>query len=332
MSSELIDETKYLTNRNEFIRLLEHVYKDTNLKEVVETYSLILVGGQALAIWHFHYLHGKEGARDFHYAFSDDIDFFGLKICIQFLEQKLNSRAKVPENFDPTINLGLFKIRTEVFPDGLIVDLINSVGGLSAKEIKEGVEVLSVDDFNFPLINPYLCLKSRIHNYFATYKADKDKEINRVEISLRVCREYLNDMLDVGWDKKSSSVIEGIIKIALSINGCDLFIKNNIDLLDCIDINHKNMNKKFFELRFPRVVAQIDTERQKRSRNLNRHGGLNSKNHKPYVPQRLGVPLISIQKIVTSSHNALKIGSFSSSAEKAQKKNDKPGISPGPNE
>lgn len=270
MSSELIDEARYLANRNDLLKLLQKVYGDSDVSKIISDYELILVGGQALALWHYQYF-DMNVSRDVHYSFSDDIDFYGLKVSLQFITDKLGVEIKTPDNFDQTVNLGVFTIPSKSNDRGLIVvDIIHSVGGLERKDILQGVDIVNIDNLELPVINPVLCLKSRMHNFNAQYKADKVKELYRVDIALRCSKSYINEELDNGWSKNTSRLIENIIEMSNSIAGCDMFIKHGVDLMQAIDLTHPNINEKFLTFRYPKALAEIESNRDKRTRHLER--------------------------------------------------------------
>lgn len=270
MVSDLIDEARYLSNRNDFLKLLKRVYADHNVVEIVHKLNLVLVGGQALALWHYQYFSTKN-PKDVHYSFSDDIDFYGLKLSLQFLKQQLGVDIQTPDAFEPTVNLGMFTIPSVNNDSGfIVVDVIHSVGGLTHDEIGNGIRIASIDGFELPLIDPLLCLKSRIHNFFAVYKPDKIKEAYRIDIAVRCLRAFLNEELDIGWSKEASRIFEEIFDLATSQNGCDLFVKHDIDLLKAIDVDHPSVNKEFKDKRYPQVCKQIQSIRTRRLKHLKR--------------------------------------------------------------
>ncbi|WOF81984.1 hypothetical protein P5704_024630 (plasmid) [Pseudomonas sp. FeN3W] len=275
MASELIDEARYLANRNDFLKLLKRVYADQNVAELVHNLNLILVGGQALAVWHYQYF-STSNPMDVHYSFSDDVDFFGLKLSLEFLRKKLNVHIKTPEDFEPTVNLGIFTIPSIYNDNGyILVDIIESVGGLEVAEIKNGTEIVTIDDFDLPLINPLLCLKSRIHNFFAPYKSDKLKELYRIDIAARCCKAFIREELDRGWTSEISKMVETVFGICKSIKGCELYLKHKIDVMEAIDFTHPNFHKSFIEKRFPRALMEIQEKRAKREAHLKRFGNFN---------------------------------------------------------
>ncbi len=154
MVSELIDESRYLANRNDFLKLLRRIYSEHKVSDIVKNMNLVLVGGQALAVWHYQYFSSSPNPLDIHYSFSDDIDFYGLKVSLQFLKSQLNADIKTPNNFESTVNLGVFTIPSVHNDNGyILVDVIHSVGGLDKDEIKKGIDIVTIYDFEFPLIN-----------------------------------------------------------------------------------------------------------------------------------------------------------------------------------
>jgi hypothetical protein len=287
---ELIDQSLYLSNRRDFIRLLEYVYSDTSIEEIVSKYRLVVVGGQALAFWHYQYLMGTRES-DFNYAFSDDLDFYGLKVSVEFLNSRMHVKMIEPQNFESTINLGICSIPTLTFPEGVIVEVINSVGGLTDKEIGAGIAELDLDGLTIPIINPILCLKSRINNVFATYKPDKVLEKHRVALAVRICVKFLDDMIDLAYEiypadkahaeqkKAVFRYIEQVFEAARAITGCDLFIRDNIDIMPAINAHNPLFGDEFLAKRLPAAREQVMKARVKRLNHLIRFEGMTLPDH-----------------------------------------------------
>lgn len=277
MVSELIDEARYISNRNDLLDLIRMIYGNSDIETVLDNFNLVLVGGQALAIWHYNYFSENLSSKDIHYSFSDDIDFYGLNVAIEFIESQIGHKARRPGPHDQTVNLGIFNVPVKSSSSTVIIDVIESVGGVRNSEIPTNTDIVTIEEFEFPLINPVLCLKSRLENFFSNYKSDKVKELYRVDIALRCCKSYINESLDFGWNKRSSRHIETIIDLALSQKGCEIFVKNNIDILCAIDMDNPNLKKEFIEKRLPGAVKKIETQRNKTASRIRRFPHLHSK-------------------------------------------------------
>jgi hypothetical protein len=114
-----------------------------------------------------------------------------------------------------------------------------------------------------PVINPILCLRSRIHNFYAPYKADKANELSRIVLCIRMVNAYLTEILvGEGWSKTASKFCESIIGLCLTVEGRKLFCKNGIDFLLCLP-DEALMHESFSGQRLPRARHQITMERER---------------------------------------------------------------------
>lgn len=271
--SDLFELIKYTDHRHQILNLFKQIYKDESLDLILKRFELIVVGGQALALWQHAFFEETMSAQDYYYSFSDDADFYGAKPSLEFLESQLNIKPLVPVDFNPTVNVGMFIVPNPNFKEGMIVDIIHSLGGAERSEVLGNVEILRLEeiDLSVPVINPYICLKSRIHNYFATgYKPDKIKEINRVEFSVHVCNAYHTSLLESGRSREASRLCENIFKMAKTVEGSRLYINNSVDLLKSLNLNHELLNPKFKTERLPRALKEIESYRERRKEHYKR--------------------------------------------------------------
>lgn len=261
---DLLDEVGYLSNFNDFLDLVEEIYREADIQNVVETHQLIVVGGQALAFWYARYLLGEHRYDQFQAAYSNDLDFFGVKSSVEFCENRLGIPFNRPENFDPTVNLAMLMCKIGTPEREVIIDIIHQVGGLADGEVYHGVELLPVRGFDVPVINPLLCLKSRIHNFYAHYKADKRNELERTLLCIRFVKLWLQEKLeDEGWNKDISQSLQAIFELCLSLNGRKMFCKNGVDFLKCIPDCLGLMHPSFVEKQLPRMIRNIGLERER---------------------------------------------------------------------
>lgn len=264
MSRDLLDEIGYLNNFNDFLDLVECIYRGADIYEVVENHRLIVVGGQALAFWYARYLLEDGRFDQFQAAYSNDLDFFGIKSSVEFCESKLGLDFNRPQNFDPTVNLAMLICEVGTPVREVVIDIIHEVGGLERDEVFHGVELLPVRGLNVPVINPVLCLKSRIHNFYAPYKADKRNELERILLCIQFVKAYLTENIEAtGWDRVISKHCQSIFDLCLSIEGRKLYCKNGVDLLRCIPDLPGLMHPAFIEKQLPRQVRNIALERER---------------------------------------------------------------------
>jgi hypothetical protein len=279
MSRDLLDEIDYLENFKDFQDLVESIYRDANIVDVLNNHQLIVVGGQALAFWYARYFLKESRVDEFQAAYSDDLDFYGVKSSIEFCESRLGIHFNRPKDFDVTVNLAMTVCVIEKTGREVIIDILHEVGGLEREEILQGIELLPMRGIEVPVINPILCLRSRMHNYFAPYKADKLNELSRLLLCIRFVRAYLTETLEAeGWSKRTSKLCESIISLCLSHHGRELFCKQGTDLLLALP-DPGLMHEAFVTQRLPRARQHIESERQRMHSHLLRF----DKKYKPAV-------------------------------------------------
>lgn len=271
MSDHQVEEASFLGNFEEFLDIVAKIYRSAPLDVSVGKHQLVLVGGQAIAFWYVRYLLSEKNFADFQHAYTDDIDFFGVKSGVSFCEQALGVNFSRPDNFDSTVNLGMVRYELPKTKRKVIVDIIGSVGGLGNREALLGAKLIEIDDIEVPVISPLLCLRSRINNFYAPYKADKANELGRIRLCIRLVHLYLNEYLsNHGWDRELSADVESIFSLCLSNSGRRLYCKNGVDIMDALPSPHENTPVGFSSLRLPRIKEQIRDERERMRRHLER--------------------------------------------------------------
>lgn len=271
MPDASIDQAKFLGSFEEFLDIVVKVFQAAPLQTTLGQHHLVLVGGQAIAFWYVRYLLAERDFTDFQFAYTDDLDFYGVKSGVAYCEDALGIAFRRPGNFDSTVNLGMASYTLPKSGRKVIIDVISSVGGLDNREPVLGARLLEVDGIGIPVISPLLCLRSRINNFYAPYKADKPNELGRIRMCLRLIHCYLNEALDEGgWSKEVSADFEAIIAMCLSNSGRKLFCKNAVDLMSALPIRHEKVPAAFVSARLPRARKQIRDERERMRVHLER--------------------------------------------------------------
>ncbi|MFK4131995.1 hypothetical protein ACI2KR_06825 [Pseudomonas luteola] len=269
MSRDFLDQVKFLHNYEEFLDLVETIYRNADIYDVVSNHHFVVVGGQALAFWYARFILSEGRFDEFQSAYSEDLDFFGDPSAIEFCERQLGTRFQRPQNFDSTVNLAMLSYQIGNPQRNVIIDILHSVGGLIKEEILSGIELLPIRGMDVPVINPLLCLRSRVHNFYAPYKADKLNELNRIGLCVQFVNAFLTEKLESsGWSRDISKACESIFALCLSEEGRKLYCKNGMDLLEAIPVRPDLMHQAFIEKQLPRMAAHIDSERLRMHKHL----------------------------------------------------------------
>ncbi|MHD0644870.1 helix-turn-helix domain-containing protein [Pseudomonas aeruginosa] len=273
---------RFIQNHEEFAALVKRVFHGVEAKDAYEAHGLAVVGGQALVFWYMMLI--RPGSSHFsattmNYLSTDDLDFVGNAGAVRHCEQALCVPFKRPSDAgdmqQATINLGMAKVGRQACGDPIIVDVIDHVPGITAAELRKGIDLISIDGVNFPIISPLLCLKARINNLYAPYKPDKVKELERIKVCVELIRQYFSDQLSrFGFTKSLSKDLEYLFDLCLEERGRNLAVEHGVDFLMAIDDwNSDDPKAKLFQTeQLPRAAARIKSERVRQKVHNERFG------------------------------------------------------------
>lgn len=273
----MVSAPQFIQNHEEFVHLVKRVYGGASVDQILEQHQLVIVGGQALAFW-FAALRLQNSASTLNYLFSDDLDFAGNNGAVSFCEERLGIRFKRPSEVEggmqqATINLGAARIARVGEGESIIVDVLSHVPGISDADLARGIDVISVDGVEFAIINPLLCLKARVSNFYAVYKPDKVKELGRIQLCVQMIRKYLaGDLGADGWSKQVSKDIQVLAEMSLSEQGRNLAVEHGVDFMEAVPADHPQLHAEFLERQLPRLNAQIQAERERQAAHNARFG------------------------------------------------------------
>jgi len=255
-----------------FRDLMQRVYRPS-LDQAVQTYGLIVVGGQALTLWAGQYLLDELTGEEVGFVTSDDLDFIGNRLSIDYCEQALNLTFRRATLDDNTPNLAV----AELLWDGdqrIVIDILESIAGVTKKEIQSGLEAVELDGVMVALIDPVTCLKSRLYNLFAPWTADRQREAIRVRLAARASNYYLRELLITQGE--GFAAVRGqfrmIRDMALSTLGKRAYIEHGIDLLAALPIDEGILPPPFITHEWPRLQRQVMDIRERQLAEHQRQG------------------------------------------------------------
>lgn len=216
----------------------------------------ILVAGQALAFWGTYYLDDEYPLERQQALASEDIDLFDRRKArvigyIEALREVANrhgGKLSDPEFAgwdDNSVSLAIMEMTHPELPKPLTIDVLHQLGGLEGDEIEKGADLITVGRHSFPVLNPCLCLKARIHNLLWLYpklgksQARMEVEVLRVRSAIDIARHYLADIgryETTEHRKKYQKKIQLIARMGRQSRiGPALYGKYRIDIHDVFD-------------------------------------------------------------------------------------------------
>lgn len=216
----------------------------------------ILVAGQALAFWGTYYLDEEYPLERQQALASADIDLFdrrkarviGYFEALREVAKRHGGNLSDPEFAgwnDSSVSLAIMEMTHPELPAPLIIDVLSQLGGLEVNEIENGADLITVGRHSFPVLNPCLCLKARIHNLLWLYprlgksEARMAVEVLRVRSAIDIVRHYLADIGRYDTpehQKKYQKKVKLIARMGRQSKiGPALYDKYRIDIHDIFD-------------------------------------------------------------------------------------------------
>ena len=175
------------------------LYKSEDFSEVLkESDTLgILVGGMAVNVWANYYLDRRPEIHEYKPFVSHDIDFYGTRKNASEFNQKIGW------------NIQTFKRRKAGGPvnailtseEGLVVDVMNSVNGLTSKDIKKLTTSINFAGSPLPIISPPGLLKAKLANLFTLNQEEGQRQdLNQAKMLVPINQEFLKDSIQAVHD------------------------------------------------------------------------------------------------------------------------------------
>ena len=242
------------------------------LERVVRDRRVVLVGGQAVAIWTSHLQDRIEGVLAEVIA-SRDIDLLGNASDLRKAGELLGGRVRVAgwDDHTPLTGVAIF-----LDDDGheRRLDVLESVYGLSSEDLRNtAIEIdLLVDDGQVRVwvMHPERCMESRVHNSALPNK-QTDLAWRQLRASILCARAFSQLLLDERGDAAVRDVLnlnERVFRFAQERPSARIALDRNIEVFDAI-LDDERLPEKFRTVRLPqmreRIVALRHRERERLS-------------------------------------------------------------------
>jgi hypothetical protein len=246
------------------------------LHELTEQHRIIVIGGQAVALWH------RELSRHGHLAqelisplTSKDIDFRGSRQSVERAAGLLGGQAKLPSLDDHTPSTGIVLFRDSE-GNRRQIDFVDAPHGLSARDVANTAVQMHLPDAGsreIPVwvIHPERLMESRVHNVIGLGHSSAHA-IRQLRASIECAAGFSRMILDtqeLGPIVRSRTVLklnERIYRFCRRQPARRLFRDRGIDPLEAVVVDHDGLPAKFREIRYPQMrdrLAQLEERTQR---------------------------------------------------------------------
>ena len=217
----------------------------------------ILVGGQALNVLARHYRIAGFGTPS-----STDMDFVGDSEEARQIAALWGATIRIPTMDDNTPNTAILIMSRPGRPP-LVIDFLESVA-----ESAFGAEVPSLhiteNGVAIRVLHPLSCLQSRLWNIYGPLARRNTREIDRARLAIQVLHTHLTTLLDRQDTRGALKVIERLARrVVLSRVSRRAWMRDQIDVLTAVPINHAALPEVFRTVRWPAIQKQVQEAREK---------------------------------------------------------------------
>ncbi len=249
------------------LRLEEAQRIIARIEEIVRERRVVLVGGQAVAIW-TAYLHRRLTDRLIAQVVSSDLDFLGNADDVQRAGKLLEGTVRVSRWEDRTTLAGVAMFLDS---DGheRRLDFMTSVYGMKSEDVRNtAIEIDLFIDENRQLpiwvMHPERCMESRVHNSELPNK-QTDLAWRQLRASILCARAFSQFLLDERGDAAVRDVLnlnERIFRFAEEDRSARLALEREIEVFDAV-LDDERLPEKFRTIRLAQMRDRIRTLRQR---------------------------------------------------------------------
>lgn len=236
--------------------------------------DLILIGGQAVAIWADRYSASSESLRaDAPYA-TKDIDFVGTSELAEQAAHLLGGTCRRFAVGDRTPCAAIVRLSS-----GTQLDFLRTPLGFTDPE---ALKKDSVPYAYGRIMHPVDVLQSRVANVGQLEKYQEERSLKQLRAAVTCVREFALDRLDNSPEPQAVKVrmalnlSEQAFRLAGSEDGLAVFARHGIDVADAALVDGR-MPEAYRALRVPQQRTQLEAKRLQRERREQSSEGLREK-------------------------------------------------------
>tara|TARA_R110002074_G_C12455639_1_gene658955 strand:+ start:436 stop:1215 length:780 start_codon:yes stop_codon:yes gene_type:complete len=182
----------------------------------IESSDAVLIGGQAVNVWAFHYLPKIPELQKLGPFTSKDIDFYGSAKAAQELAKKIGGTVFIPDIDDNTPNSA--QVVANMSNREVCIDFMANVLGVKDAQINNRVVTLEGSlgtdgpRVGIVLLHPVDCLKSKLANINILDRQDI-YAISQTQTSILICSGLIDELLETGDFRRAQKILNEIFYI-----------------------------------------------------------------------------------------------------------------------
>jgi hypothetical protein len=236
------------------------------LHELSEQHRIVVIGGQAVALWYRElarrdYLPGDQAGP----LTSKDIDFRGARQTVQRAATLLGGRARLPSIDDHTPSTGLV-----LFVDGegrkRQIDFVDTPYGLNARDIVETAQHIVLRDAQGEVpavvIHPERLMESRVHNVIGLGQRSPHA-LRQARAAIECAHAFSRFILDtdeIGPVTRRRAVLklnERIYRFCRRPIARQFVLETQADPFEAVLVDHSGLPQKFRTIRYPQMQDEL---------------------------------------------------------------------------
>jgi len=225
--------------------------------------NALLVGGQALATWAQYYEIKPVG--ELSRAVTMDADFIGTNEVARSLQRALGKPWKLRTGTLDDAGGQVAKVYATVPAEGIKqVDFLSGIVGLNTEDVSKRAATISLaDGTTVRLLHPLDVLESRLRNLDSLATKRNAIGVAQARLAVSVVRGFIAGYMDTGGDPRTvRQAVKRIEKIALETRLCQVAFGYDIDVLAAVPAE-RIAYPRFHEKQWPKVLARLETKREK---------------------------------------------------------------------
>lgn len=236
------------------------------LRELSEEHRIVVIGGQAVALWYrelsrLDYLLGDRVEP----LTSKDIDFRGAQQTVRRAAALLGGTARLPSLDDHTPSTGLV-----LFIDGegrrRQIDFVDAPYGLNARDVVETAQHIVLRDelgeVPAVVIHPERLMESRVHNVVGL-RQRSPHALRQARAAIECAYAFSRLILDseqIGAVTRRRAVLklnERIYRFCRQPIVRQFFCETELDPFEAILVDHPTLPHEFRTIRYPQMETQL---------------------------------------------------------------------------
>ncbi len=236
------------------------------LHELSEQHRIVVIGGQAVALWYrelarLDYLPGDQVEP----LTSKDIDFRGARQTVHRAATLLGGTARLPSLDDHTPSTGLV-LFVDTEGRKRQIDFVDAPYGLSARDVVETAQHIVLRDelgeVPAVVIHPERLMESRVHNVVGL-RQRSPHALRQARAAIECAHAFSRFILDskeIGVVTRRRAVLklnERIYRFCRQAVVLQFFRETELDPLDAVLVDYPGLPQKFRTIRYPQMQAQL---------------------------------------------------------------------------